>query len=319
MLSLRNKRVWVTGHQGLVGQALLRALPATGAALLTVPRSVLDLREQQATRYWLRQNNPDVVIIAAATVGGIGDNQARPADFIYDNLMIAANIIHESAQSDVEKLLFLGSSCIYPREAIQPIRPDALLSGPLESSNEAYAMAKIAGIKMVQSYVRQYGSRFISAMPCNLYGPSDRFDAARSHVIPALMMKMDQARRHHQSFIELWGTGTPLREFLHVDDLASALILLLQSYEGTEPVNIGSSQEISIADVAALMAKVTQYQGDIRFDSSRPDGTPRKILDSSVIRGLGWEPSIFLAEGLAQTYNWYQKNVAVAPGADRAA
>ncbi|QQG37357.1 MAG: GDP-L-fucose synthase [Micavibrio aeruginosavorus] len=309
---MRNKRIWVAGHQGLVGQALVRALPATGASVLTVPRFALDMREQQAVRHWLRQNNPDVAIIAAATVGGIGDNQARPADFIYDNMMIAANIMHESAHIGLEKLLFLGSSCIYPRDAMQPIGPESLLSGPLEPSNEAYAVAKIAGIKMAQSYARQYGCRFISAMPCNLYGPGDRFDMKRSHVIPALMMKMDVARRQRQSALEVWGTGTPLREFLHVDDLAAALILLLQTHEGTEPVNVGSGQEISIADLATLIAEITGYEGDIRFSPAYPDGTPRKILDSAVMRGLGWRPEIDLRRGLMQTYDWFLQNKASA-------
>lgn len=305
MLSLRNKRIWVAGHQGLVGQALARALPATGASVLTVPRSELDLRNQQATRHWLQQHNPDMVIVAAATVGGIGDNQVRPADFLYDNLMIEANIIHEAAQLGVEKLLFLGSSCIYPREAAQPIVPAALLSGPLEPTNEAYALAKIAGVRLVQSYARQYGCRFITAMPCNLYGPGDRFDLARSHVIPALILKMHQARLRQQAQLELWGTGQPLREFLYVDDLAAACLRLLQIYEGDAPVNIGSSLEISIAALAKQVAVTVGYQGTISFNPAHPDGTPRKILDSTVMRGLGWQPSVPLGQGLALTYEWF--------------
>ncbi|MCM2343257.1 MAG: GDP-L-fucose synthase [Alphaproteobacteria bacterium] len=305
MLSLRNKRIWVAGHQGLVGQALARALPATGASVLTVPRSELDLRNQQATRHWLQQHNPDMVIVAAATVGGIGDNQVRPADFLYDNLMIEANIIHEAAQLGVEKLLFLGSSCIYPREAAQPIAPAALLSGPLEPTNEAYALAKIAGVRLVQSYARQYGCRFITAMPCNLYGPGDRFDLARSHVIPALILKMHQARLRQQAQLELWGTGQPLREFLYVDDLAAACLRLLQIYEGDAPVNIGSSLEISIAALAKQVAVTVGYQGAISFNPAHPDGTPRKILDSTVMRGLGWQPSVPLGQGLALTYEWF--------------
>lgn len=305
MLSLRNKRIWVAGHQGLVGQALARALPATGASVLTVPRAELDLRNQQATRHWLQQHNPDMVIVAAATVGGIGDNQARPADFLYDNLMIEANIIHEAAQLGVEKLLFLGSSCIYPREAAQPIAPAALLSGPLEPTNEAYALAKIAGVRLVQSYARQYGCRFITAMPCNLYGPGDRFDLARSHVIPALILKMHQARLRQQAQLELWGTGQPLREFLYVDDLAAACLRLLQIYEGDAPVNIGSSLEISIAALAKQVAVTVGYQGAISFNPAHPDGTPRKILDSTVMRGLGWQPSVPLGQGLALTYEWF--------------
>lgn len=307
MFTLPNKRIWVAGHHGLVGSALVRALPSEN--IITVARDELDLRDQTATRLWIKRNKPDAIILAAATVGGIGDNKARPADFLYDNLMIEANVIHAAHEAGVEKLLFLGSSCIYPRDAAQPIMEDALLSGPLEPTNEAYAIAKIAGIKLCQSYQQQHGSRFISAMPCNLYGPGDRFDAQRSHVIPALMLKMHQAKSSYRSTLTLWGSGNPLREFLHVDDLAQALILMLEQYEGTAPVNIGSGAEIAIADLAMQMAQVVGYDGTLAFDPSQPDGTPRKVLDSAVMRAMGWQPRINLTQGLRETYEWFCQNV----------
>ena len=307
MFTLPNKRIWVAGHHGLVGSALVRALPPEN--VITVTRDELDLRDQIATRLWIKRNKPDAIILAAATVGGIGDNKARPADFLYDNLMIEANVIHAAHEAGVEKLLFLGSSCIYPRDAAQPIMEDALLSGPLEPTNEAYAIAKIAGIKLCQSYQQQYGSRFISAMPCNLYGPGDRFDAQRSHVIPALMLKMHQAKSSYRSTLALWGSGNPLREFLHVDDLAQALVLMLEQYEGTAPVNIGSGAEIAIADLATQMAQIVGYNGTLAFDPSQPDGTPRKVLDSAAIRAMGWQPHIKLAQGLRETYEWFCQNV----------
>ena len=301
MFTLSRKKIWVAGHNGLVGSALVRVLPDA----LTVPRDELDLRDQMATRLFIKRHRPDAIILAAATVGGIGDNKARPADFLYDNLMIEANVVHAAHEAGVEKLLLLGSSCIYPRDTAQPITESALLTGPLEPTNEAYAIAKIAGIKLCQSYQQQYGARFISAMPCNLYGPGDRFDAVRSHVIPALMLKMHQAKINHLPAIEFWGTGTPLREFLHVDDLARALILMLQDYEGSAPVNIGSGFEISIADLSAQMAQIVGYDGALAFNPAYPDGTPRKILDSHVIRDMGWEPKTDLMQGLQETYEWF--------------
>ena len=287
----------------MVGSALVRALPVEN--LVTVPRAALDLRDQAATRQFISQHKPDAIIMAAATVGGIGDNTARPADFLYDNLMIEANIIQAAHEAGVEKLLFLGSSCIYPRDTAQPITEAALLTGALEPTNEAYAIAKIAGIKLCQSYQQQYKARFISAMPCNLYGPGDRFDELRSHVIPALMLKMHRAKQAPLPALEFWGTGTPLREFLHVDDLARALILMLEYYEGSAPVNIGSGTEITIAALATQMAQAVGYQGTITFDPAHPDGTPRKILDSRAMRALGWTPQIGLAEGLRETYEWF--------------
>ena len=306
MFMLPGKRIWVAGHNGLVGSALVRALPAD--MVMVVDRDELDLRDQMATRLWVKHHKPDAIILAAATVGGIGDNKARPADFLYDNLMIEANVIHVAYESGVEKLLFLGSSCIYPREAAQPITEEALLTGPLEPTNEAYAIAKIAGIKMCQSYRQQYGASFVSAMPCNLYGPGDRFDAMRSHVIPALMLKMHQARQEKRAQLELWGTGSPLREFLHVDDLARALILMLTEYNDSLPLNIGSGDEVSIRDLASTMAAVTGYQGQIVFNPAHPDGTPRKILDSQRVQALGWQPRIDLKTGLQETYDWFCRN-----------
>lgn len=305
MFTLPNKRIWVAGHKGMVGSALMRFLATSGAEILSVPRDQLDLRDQTATRLFIKRSKPDAIIVAAATVGGIGDNKERPADFLYDNLMIETNIIHAAHEAGVDKLLFLGSSCIYPRNAAQPIIESALLTGTLEPTNEAYAIAKIAGIKLCQAFQQQYQARFISAMPCNLYGPGDRFDEARSHVIPALMLKMHQAKLENQPQLELWGTGTPLREFLHVDDLAKALILMLETYEGHDPVNIGSGSEISIAGLASQMAQAVGYQGELVFNPAYPDGTPRKILDSSVIRSLGWQPHIDLAQGLKETYDWF--------------
>lgn len=304
---LRNRRIWVAGHAGLVGSALMRRLAREGCDLLTVDRRTLDLRDQVATERWIKSNQPDGIIMAAATVGGIEANRRHPAEFLYDNMMMSANVIHAAAQRGVSKLLYLGSSCIYPRMATQPIAPDAFLTGPLEQTNEAYAIAKIAAIKLAQYYRAQHGCDFISAMPCNLYGPGDRFDALNSHVIPALMMKFHEAVRRGDQVVRLWGTGSPLREFLHVDDLAEALVFLLCEYSGDAPVNAGSGQEISIRDLAALMAEVTGYSGRIEFDPAMPDGTPRKLLDSGVLHGMGWRPAIALRDGLTATYDWYRK------------
>lgn len=297
----------MAGHTGLVGSALMRRLAREGCALLTVDRRTLDLRDQAATERWIKSNQPDGIIMAAAAVGGIEANRSRPAEFLYDNLMMSANVIHAAAQRGVSKLLYLGSSCIYPRMAAQPIAPDALLTGPLEQTNEAYAIAKIAAIKLAQYYRIQHGCDFISAMPCNLYGPGDRFDALNSHVIPALMMKFHEAVRRGDQTVRLWGTGSPLREFMHVDDLAEALVFLLCEYSGDAPVNAGSGQEISIRDLALLMAEITGYSGRIEFDPAMPDGTPRKVLDSGALRATGWAPAIPLRDGLAATYEWYRR------------
>ena len=300
--SLNNKRIWVAGHRGMVGGALVRRLESEQCEILTCD---FDLRRQAKVEDWLAVNKPDVIVIAAAKVGGILANRDQPAEFLYDNLMIEANIIHAAAQVGVEKLLFLGSSCIYPKNAAQPIREEALLTGPLEETNEAYSVAKIAGVKLCQAYRKQHGCDFISVMPCNLYGPSDRFDEHALHVIPALMMKMDERKDGGEPF-QVWGSGRPLREFLYVEDLAEALVFLLQNYSGEAPVNVGSGEEISIADLAHMMAAVTGYQHDITFDPSKPDGVMRKILDSSRIRDAGWAPKTDLRSGLEQTYRWYK-------------
>lgn len=299
--SLYGKRVWVAGETGLVGRSIVRALEDYNVHLLSAPHWALDLTDQKATFDWIARNKPDVVFVAAAKVGGIGANASYPADFIRDNLAIAQNVIEGSHRADVPRLLFLGSSCIYPKQAPQPIPEDSLLTGPLEETNEAYAIAKIAGLKMCQFYKRQFGRSYISGMPTNLYGPYDRFDAHASHVIPAMMLKFHQA----ENAVELWGTGNPLREFLHVDDLARALILMVERYDGDTHLNIGSGEEISIRDLALLMRDVTGFKGVIRFDTDRPDGTPRKFLDSSKIRALGWSPQISLEQGLRETYAWY--------------
>ncbi len=300
------ERIWVAGHNGLVGRALMRAL--SPERVLFARRDELDLRDQFATTAWILHHKPDAIILAAATVGGIGDNAARPAEFLYDNMMIAANVIHAAHSAGVDRLLFLGSSCIYPRDAAQPITEDTLLTGALEPTNEAYALAKIAGIKLCQSYSRQYGRRYNAVMPCNLYGSHDRFDALRSHVIPALMLKMHHAKIAREEALTLWGTGTPLREFLHVDDLARAVLLTLSAYQEEMPLNIGSGIEISISDLAHAMAQVTGYQGKIVFDPAFPNGTPRKVLDSKRIRALGWQPHIDLLPGLQDTYHWFCQN-----------
>lgn len=303
IFSLKGKRVWVAGETGMVGRAILRALPA--CEILSAPHGALDLTDQKETHAWLQERRPDAIFMAAARVGGIGANSAYPADFIRDNMAIAHNVIEGAHRAGVENLLFLGSSCIYPRDAAQPIKEEALMTGPLEATNEAYAIAKIAGLKLCQFYAAQYGRRYISAMPANVYGPYDRFDAEQSHVIPAMMMKFEKARGGK---IDLWGTGTPLREFLHVDDLAAALVLMMGRYSGTGPVNIGSGEEVSIAGLAAMIKDVTGFQGAVTFDASRPDGTPRKLLDSSRMRAMGWRPDISLADGLRETWRWYQSH-----------
>ncbi len=297
-LPLANKSIYIAGHRGMVGSALLRRLSNEDCAILTTD---IDLRDQAKTQEWMQQNTPDIVIIAAAHVGGIGANDSYPADFLYNNLMIETNLIHAAHQANVEKLLFLGSSCIYPKNAAQPITEDALLSGTLEPTNEAYAIAKIAGLKLCQAYQAQHGCNFISAMPCNLYGQGDRFELERSHVIPALIMKAHAAT----NTLSIWGSGKPLREFLYVDDLADALIFMLQHYSGSEPLNIGSGKEHSIKEIAELIANITGFKGSIDFDPNKPDGTMRKLMDSSRILKAGWKPKTTLSEGLENTYQYY--------------
>ena len=313
--SLRNKKIWVAGHNGLVGGAVVRRLRREDCDILAVDKSALDLRRQAEVEAWVDQNRPDAIVLAAARVGGIKANSDFPADFIYDNLAIETNIIHAAHTAGVKKLLFLGSSCIYPKDAAQPIREDALLSAPLEPTNEWYAVAKIAGIKLCQAYRRQHGCDFISAMPCNLYGPGDTYDAQRSHVIPALIMKMHAAKDQGAHSVELWGTGTPLREFLYVDDLADALVFLLENYSAQEPVNVGSGTDISIAALAAEIAAAINYAGDIGFNPVYPDGVSRKLLDSSRLRAMGWSPRTALRDGLAVSCADYRERIARAAAA----
>jgi len=298
---LTGKRVYVAGHGGMVGAAIVRRLASEQCEVLTSGRST-DLREQPAVREWFGANRPEVVIVAAAKVGGILANDSYPAEFLYDNLMIEANLIEAARQADAGKLLFLGSSCIYPKLAPQPIREDALLTGPLEPTNQWYAVAKIAGIKLCQAYRRQYGCDFISAMPTNLYGPGDNYDLKSSHVLPALIRKAHEAKQAGADHIEIWGTGSPRREFLHVDDLADACVFLLQRYSGEEPVNVGSGDDLTIADVARLVCDAVGFAGEIRTDPSKPDGTPRKLMSSERLSAMGWTPSIGLREGIALAY-----------------
>jgi len=308
----KNAKIYLAGHRGLVGSALLRQLQAEGYGNLVLrTSSQLDLRDQGATSAFFQQERPEYVLLAAAKVGGIVANSSFPAQFIYDNLMIQSNVIHASYQTGVTKLLLLGSSCIYPRLAEQPIREESLLTGPLEPTNEPYAIAKIAGIKMCQSYNRQYGTRFICAMPTNLYGPHDNFDLTSSHVLPALLRKFHEAKRDAAASVTVWGSGTPYREFVHVDDVAEASLFLMECYEGWEPVNVGSGEELSIADLAGRIAAVVGFSGEIRFDSSKPDGTPRKLCDVSKIHQLGWHHKITLDQGLHDTYAWYLAQKAV--------
>lgn len=303
--SLQSKKAWVAGHNGMVGSAICRALKNHDCQIITADKSELDLRDQHAVIDFTAAQRPDAIILAAAKVGGIKANSDEPAEFLYDNLMIQSNVIHAAHTNKTQKLLFLGSSCIYPRDAAQPLTEESLLTGPLEPTNEAYAIAKIAGIKLCQSYRAQYGCDFISAMPCNLYGQNDYYDARRSHVIPALIMKIDHAKNNGDNHIELWGTGTPLREFLYVDDLADGLLHLMQHYSGASPVNIGSGAEISIAALADSIAHVIGYKGTISFNPDMPDGTPRKVMDSSKMHAMGWRAQTTLEDGLRKTYEYY--------------
>jgi GDP-L-fucose synthase len=306
LYSLAGKRVFVAGHRGMAGSAIVRRLEREGCELLTAPRSELDLIDQAATRAWFERNRPQAVFIAAAKVGGILANDTFPADFLYDNLMIEANIIEAAHSFDVEKLLFLGSSCIYPKFAPQPMPEDALLTGSLEPTNEWYAIAKIAGIKLAQAYRRQHGRDFISAMPTNLYGPGDNFSLQTSHVLPALIRKAHEAKCAKARALEIWGSGSPRREFLHVDDLADACVFLMKHYSGDEHLNVGCGSDISILELARLVAAITGFEGEIIHDLSKPDGTPQKLLDTSKLSRLGWRASIDLREGINKTYAWYE-------------
>ena len=303
--AIKGKRVFVAGHRGMVGAAIVRRLAAEDCEVLTVARSEVDLRDQAGVRGWLADRKPNAVILAAAKVGGILANDTYPADFLYDNLAIEANVIEGSFRIGVEKLLFLGSSCIYPKFAKQPITEDELLTGPLEPTNEWYAIAKIAGLKLCQAYRRQHGVDYISAMPTNLYGPGDNFDLAASHVIPALMRKAHEAKLAGASHLTIWGSGSPMREFLHVDDAADAMGWLLANYSGDSHVNVGSGTDITILDLAKLVADVVGFRGEIRNDPTKPDGTPRKLMDVSRLSATGWKPKYDLRSGLEQTYAWF--------------
>ncbi len=307
---LSGKRVWVAGHRGMVGSALVRRLASEDCEILTAGRKDVDLRRQGEVESWVEREKPDCVIVAAATVGGILANDSRPGEFLYDNLAIEANIVEAARRAQVEKLLFLGSSCIYPRLAPQPMREDSLLSGPLEPTNQWYAIAKIAGLMLCRAYRRQYDCDFISAMPTNLYGPGDNFDLTSSHVVPALMAKAAAAKQVNAGELVVWGTGSPRREFMYVDDLADALVFLLRNYSDEEHVNIGVGHDVTIRELAETVARIVGLQGRLRFDTSKPDGTPRKLMDSSRLLGMGWKPKTSLEDGLEKTFAWFSANVA---------
>ncbi len=301
-----NAKIYVAGHTGLVGSAIARALARTGASsLITYTHAQLDLTQQQDVLDMFSEERPDYVFLAAARVGGILANDRHPAEFIRDNLLIQTNVIDAAYRFGVRKLLFLGSSCIYPKLAAQPIREELLLSGPLEATNRAYAVAKIAGLEMCRAYRRQFGMSAVSLMPTNLYGPGDNFDLESSHVVPALLRKFHEAKACRQSSVSVWGTGTPRREFLHVDDLADACLYAMHHYDDGEPLNVGWGQDVSIRELCSIVADVVGFEGTLEFDTSRPDGTPRKLLDTSKLDGLGWRPKIPLREGLAATYEWF--------------
>ena len=300
---IARKRIWVAGHRGMVGSAVVRRLAREDCEVITAGRGTVDLKRQAEVEAFMRDAKPDAIVMAAAKVGGILANDTYPADFLYDNLMIEANIFEAAHQNDVNRLLFLGSSCIYPKFAEQPIREAALLTGPLEPTNEWYAIAKIAGIKLAEAYRKQYGRDYISAMPTNLYGPGDNYDLNSSHVVPALIRKAHEAKTSGAREVVVWGTGTPLREFLHADDCADALVFLLKHYSGEEHVNVGSGTDISILDLTKLVCKVVGFEGDIVHDLSKPDGTPRKLMSAERLRAMGWAPKVSLEDGIRDAYS----------------
>lgn len=306
---LKGRRVFVAGHGGMAGSAIARRLADADCEVLSASRAVLDLRRQADVERWFAAHRPDTVILAAGTVGGILANQSRPGEFIFDNLAIEANVMEAARRFDVAKLLFLGSSCIYPKEAAQPINESALLSGPLEPTNQWYAIAKIAGMKMAEAYRAQYGADFISVMPTNLYGPGDNFALDTAHVLPALMRKAHEAQASERTVLDVWGSGRPRREFLYVEDFADACIFALQRHSGPTFLNVGAGQDISIAELADKIAAVTNFSGRVAFDPSRPDGTPRKLLDVSAMAALGWRATTGLDEGLQRTYAWFLRNL----------
>lgn len=305
--ALAGKRVWVAGHRGMVGSAIVRRLASEDCEIITADRATVDLKSPDQVSAFVADRKPDAVFMAAAKVGGILANDTQPADFLYDNLMIAANVTEAAYRNGVGKMLFLGSSCIYPRLAPQPIPEDALLTGPLEPTNEWYAVAKIAGIKLAQAYRKQHGCDFISAMPTNLYGPGDNFDLNSSHVLPALIRKAHEAKRAGADHITIWGTGSPMREFLHADDCADACVFLMQNYSDAEHVNVGSGKDIAIIDLARLVCEVVGFEGEIRTDPTKPDGTPRKLMSGDKLRALGWTPSRSLRDGIADAYDWFMR------------
>lgn len=307
--SLRNKRVWVAGHRGLVGSALMRRLQSEECELLTAPRESVDLRRPDQVERWMAEVRPQAVFVAAARVGGIYANDTRPGEFIYDNLMIQTNVVEASRRANVEKVMLLGSSCIYPRLAPQPIPESALLTGPLEPTNQWYAVAKIAGIKLGQAYRRQYGCDIVSAMPCNLYGIGDNFDVMQSHVIPGLMVKAHRAKLSRAPVLEVWGTGAVRREFLFADDAADGIVFLMKHYSDEGIVNLGPGSDVTIVDLVKMVCKAVGYQGGVQFDSQRPDGVPRKMVDTGLAASLGWRARTSLPEGLAKTYRWFVEHV----------
>jgi len=303
--SLKGKRVWVAGHRGMAGSAIARRLRAEDCELLTVGRDEVDLRDQAAVARWMGERRPQAVFLAAAKVGGILANDTRPAEFLYDNLAIETNVIHAARTAGVEKLLFLSSSCVYPRLAPQPMKEEALLTGPLEPTNEWYAVAKIAGMKLCAAYRRQYGCDFMSAMPTNLYGPGDNYDPQASHVAAALQVKVRNAKARGDKSIVIWGSGKPKREFMYVDDLADAAVFLMKSYSGEMHVNVGTGEEMTIRELADLIAEVAGWRGTYEYDASKPDGMPRKVMDVSRLRALGWSARMPLKEGFRKAYDWY--------------
>jgi GDP-L-fucose synthase len=303
---LKGRRIFVAGHRGMVGSALVRRLAQEECLILTVGRDVIDLRDQSAVHRWFDEYRPEAVVIAAARAGGIDANNKYPGDFLHDNLAIATNVIEASRRTRVAKLMFLGSSCIYPRLAPQPMPESCLLTGPLEPTNEWYAIAKIAGLKLCQAHRRQHGCDFVSVMPSNLYGPNDKFDLRSSHVLPALLAKMDAAVRECGEMVEIWGSGRPRREFLYVDDLADAVVFLMKTWSDEEPINIGTGTDVTIAELAKLIADIVGFSGRFVFDGSKPDGTPQKLLDVSKLTALGWRPRIELETGIRRTYDWYR-------------
>lgn len=314
--SLEGRRVFVAGHRGMVGRAIVRRLRTEPVETITADRSALDLTRQSDVEAWMARTRPEVVVVAAAKVGGILANATYPAQFLEENVLIAVNLIRSAFQSGVTKLLFLGSSCIYPKFSPQPIREEYLLTGPLEPTNEWYSMAKLTGIKLCQAYRAEHGADFISAQPTNLYGPHDNFDLKTSHLIPALMRKMHIAKLRNDPTVPVWGTGNPRREFLHVDDLADACIHLLQNYSDSSQVNVGCGQDLTIAETAALIREVVGYRGTLCFDHTKPDGTPRKLLDVSRMAKLGWQPRVPLREGLEDLYRWFRQQEETLEAAD---